>query len=61
MEAKGPMANTQPISVPFSPLNFKYKGRKLKMIVFVAWNKKSNNFNENNEPFLCKAVHLLTY
>ena len=36
IDAKGPIANTQPISVPFNPLNFKYNGKKLKMIVFVA-------------------------
>src|SRR5690625_5617462 len=43
------MAKTQPISVPVSPLYFKYKGKKLRIIVFVAWKQNKNIFKGTSD------------
>lgn len=61
IDISGPVASTHPISVPFKPLNCKYRGRKLKMIVFAAWKLKSNVFNGNNECFSVTLFFLSVY
>src|SRR5699024_1126539 len=44
IEASGPIANTQPISVTDNPLKSKKIGKKLIIIVFVKWKKNKSNF-----------------
>src|SRR5699024_243068 len=61
IEARGPTANTQPISVPFSPLYCKSRGRKLIIMVFMAWKLKSNVFKGINVFFVDNVNTPYTY